>query len=129
MPIGLRNLQGLRICMRVDGAAFDPTSADVFAANADGTLTVIHQDGADQYHVAQTVTTPRFSRNLGLDSTRDRIFVAAAKFGPTPAGGRGRGPLIPGFFVCAGDREVDSIVAPLEEHASVTSSNPLHAPA
>ena len=71
----------------VDGAAYDPASADVFASNADGTLTVIHQDGPDQYHVTQTITTPQFSRNLGLDPTNHRVFVAAAKFGPAPAGG------------------------------------------
>jgi len=82
----------------VDGAAYDPASADVFASNADGTLTVIHQDGPDQYHVTQTVTTPQFSRNLGLDPTNHRVFVAAAKFGPAPAGGRGRGPLLTDSF-------------------------------
>ena len=82
----------------VDGAAYDSSSADVFASNADGTLTVIHQDGPDRYHVAQTITTPPFSRNLGLDPTNHRVFVAAAKFGPAPAGGRGRGPLLTDSF-------------------------------
>ena len=82
----------------VDGTAYDSASADVFASNADGTLTVIHQDGADQYHVTQTITTPPFSRNLGLDPTNHRVFIAAAKFGPAPAGGRGRGPLIADSF-------------------------------
>jgi DNA-binding beta-propeller fold protein YncE len=82
----------------VDGAAYDPASADVFASNADGTLTVIHQDGPDQYHVAQTITTPPFSRNLGLDPTNHRIFVAAAKFGPAPTSGRGHGPLLDDSF-------------------------------
>jgi hypothetical protein len=76
----------------------DPASADVFASNADGTLTVIHQDSADRYHVAQTIETPQFSRNLGLDPTNHRVFVAAAKFGPSAAGGRGRGPLLPNSF-------------------------------
>src|SRR5262245_14612794 len=82
----------------VDAAAYDPAPADVFASNADGTLTVIHQDGPDQYHVTQTITTPQFSRNLGLDSTTHRVFVAAAKFGPAPAGGRGRAPLLADSF-------------------------------
>jgi len=82
----------------VDGAAYDPASADVFASNADGTLTVIHQDGPDQYRVTQTITTPPFSRNLGLDPTNHSVFVAAAKFGPAPAGGRGRGPLLTDSF-------------------------------
>jgi hypothetical protein len=46
----------------------------------------------------QTLTTPQFSRNLGLDPTNHRVFVAAAKSGPAPAGGRGRGPLLTDSF-------------------------------
>jgi DNA-binding beta-propeller fold protein YncE len=82
----------------VDGAGYDPVSGDAFASNADGTLTVIHQDSPDLYHVAQTMETPRFSRNMGLDPTSHRIFLAAAKFGEAPAGGRGRPPVLPGTF-------------------------------
>jgi len=82
----------------VDGTGYDPASADVFSSNADGTLTVIHQDSPDQYRVTQTIATPPFSRNLGLDPTNHRVFVAAAKFGPAPTGGRGRGPLITDSF-------------------------------
>jgi DNA-binding beta-propeller fold protein YncE len=82
----------------VDGAGYDPASTDVFASNADGTFTVIHQDSADRYHVAQTIETPPFSRNMGLDPTTHRVFVAAAKFGPVPAGGRGRGPVLADSF-------------------------------
>jgi hypothetical protein len=82
----------------VDGCGFDPVSKDVFASNADGTLTVIHQDAADQYHVVQNLETPMFSRNLGLDPTTHRVFLAAAKFGPAPADGRGRGPMVAGSF-------------------------------
>jgi DNA-binding beta-propeller fold protein YncE len=82
----------------VDGAAYDPASGDVFASNADGTLTVIHQDSPDQYHVAENVATPQFSRNMGLDPTNHRLFVASAEFGPVPPGGRGRGPVLPDSF-------------------------------
>jgi DNA-binding beta-propeller fold protein YncE len=82
----------------VDGCGFDPTTKDVFASNADGTLTVIHQDSPDRYQVVQTVETPTFSRNMGLDPTSHRLFLAAAKFGPPPADGRGRGPMVPGSF-------------------------------
>ena len=57
----------VRIGQGVDGAGYDPASGDAFASNADGTLTVIHQDSPDQYHMAQTIETPRFSRNMGLD--------------------------------------------------------------
>lgn len=86
------------IGMGVDGSGYDAASANAFASNADGTLTVIHQDGPDQYHVAQTLETPQGSRNMGLDPTNHRVFVVSGKFGPVPAGGRGRGPVLPGSF-------------------------------
>jgi DNA-binding beta-propeller fold protein YncE len=85
------------IGMGVDGAGYDAASGNAFASNADGTLTVIHQDSPDEYHVAETLQTPLGSRNMGLDPANHRIFVAAAKFGPAPAGG-GRGPVLPGSF-------------------------------
>ncbi len=82
----------------VDGTGFDPASGDAFASNADGTLTVIHEDSPDQYHVAQTLQTPQGSRNMGLDPANHRVFIVSAKFGPAPAGGRGRAPVLPGTF-------------------------------
>jgi len=84
----------------VDGAGFDAASGDAFASNADGTLTVIHQDSPDQYHVTQTVQTPQASRNMGLDPSNHRVFIVSAKFGPAPEGqGRkARPPVLPGSF-------------------------------
>jgi DNA-binding beta-propeller fold protein YncE len=85
----------------VDGAGYDAAAANVFASNADGTLTIIHQDSADQYRVLESVTTPTGSRNMGLDPTNHRVFVVSAKFGAPPAGapaGRGRGPVEAGSF-------------------------------
>ncbi len=90
----------LPIGMGVDGAGFDPASGDAFASNADGTLTVIHQDSPDKYHVVENVQTPERSRNMGLDPTNHRVYIVSAKFGPVPAGGKGRGrpPVLPGSF-------------------------------
>src|SRR5579862_6549636 len=59
----------------VDGAGFDPASGNAFASNADGTLTVIHQDSPDQYRVVETVQTPPASRNMGFDPTNHRLYV------------------------------------------------------
>jgi hypothetical protein len=91
--------------MGVDGAGYDPGTGDVFATNADGSMTVIHQDSPDAYRVVQSVATPTSSRNMGLDPTTHRIYVAAADFAapPTPAPGapRGRGgrpSVVPGTF-------------------------------
>ncbi len=88
----------------VDGAGFDPATGNAFASNADGTLTVIHQDGADKYHVVENVQTAAGARNMGLDLTTHRIFVVTAKFGPVPAEAtatnpRRRPPIIPGSFM------------------------------
>jgi DNA-binding beta-propeller fold protein YncE len=82
----------------VDGAGFDAASGNAFASNANGTLTVIHQDSADQYRVVENVQTPQGSRNMGLDPVNHRVFLVSAKFGPAPAGGRGRAPVLPGSF-------------------------------
>lgn len=81
----------------VDGVGFDAASGNAFASNADGTLTVIHQDSSDQYHVIENVQTPQGARNMGLDLTNHRVFIVSAKFGPAPAGAR-RGPVLPGSF-------------------------------
>jgi len=82
----------------VDGAGYDAASGDAFASNADGALTVIHQDSPDQYHVAESVQTPQGARNMGLDPTNHHVFLVSAQFGPAPAGGRGRPPVLPGSF-------------------------------
>ena len=87
-----------------DGAAYDPSTGDAFASNADGTLTVIHQDGPDAYHVAQTVQTAQGGRNMGLDPVTHRVFVVSAKMGPAPAESTAANPrrrpqVIPGSFV------------------------------
>ena len=87
----------LPIGMGVDGAGFDPASGDAFASNANGILTVIHQDTPDMYHVVENIETPLGSRNMGLDPTNHRVFVVAARFGEAP-GGRGRPPVLPGTF-------------------------------
>lgn len=88
----------------VDGAGFDPATADAFASNFDGTLTVIHQDSPDKYHVVENVQTAMGARNMGLDLLTHRVFVVTAKFGPLPSdaaatNARRRPPMIPGSFM------------------------------
>ena len=84
----------------VDGAGFDPAAADAFASNADGALTVIHEDDPDHYRVIEDVQTPQGSRNMGLDPTNHRVFIVSAKFAPVPAGAppRTRPEVLPGTF-------------------------------
>ena len=62
----------------VDGAGYDPAGGDAFASCADGTLTVIHQDDPDKYHVSQTLQTATGSRNMGVDPMTHKAFVVSA---------------------------------------------------
>ena len=80
-----------------DATAFDPNTNLVFASNGEGTLTVIHEDSPDQYHVVQNLATSPGSRNMGLDPVTHKIFVVTAKFGPPAAGAR-RGAVLPESF-------------------------------
>lgn len=93
MPIG----QG------VDGAGFDAATSDAFAANADGTLTIIHQDGPDAYRVVENVQTAQGARNMGLDPLTHRVCLVSAKFAPaaepTTTNPRPRPTVIPGSFM------------------------------
>ncbi len=83
----------------VDGARFDPGTGYAFASNGDGTLTVVHQDSPDAYHVVQNVATLPGARTLALDARTHTVYTVSAKFGPMPEGeGRRRPPLVPGSF-------------------------------
>ncbi len=69
-----------------DATVFDASRKLVFSSNGeDGNLTVVKQDGADKYSVADTVTTEKSGRTLALDEKTGKIYIAAAKFGAAPA--------------------------------------------
>jgi len=93
----------LPIGQGVDGAAFDPATGDAFFSTIDGTLTIIHEDAPNAYHVVQSLPTIDRGRNMGIDPLTHQVFVVGAKFGPTPAEStaanpRRRPPMIPGSF-------------------------------
>lgn len=92
----------LPIGQGVDGAAYDPETGDAFTSNGDGTLTVIHQDGPDKYHVVENVKTMPGARTMGLDHLTHQLFLVSARFGPMPAATpdnrRRRPPMVPGSF-------------------------------
>ncbi|MGA7741065.1 MAG: YncE family protein [Polyangia bacterium] len=88
----------------VDGTDFDATTGDVFnACGKDGTLSVIHQDAADKYHIVQNLSTQPRARTLAVDTTSHRVFLPAAQFGDKPAPSvadpKPRAPTAPGTFV------------------------------
>ena len=88
----------------VDGTDFDATTGDVFnACGKDGTLSVIHQDAADKYHVVQNLSTQLRARTLVVDAASHRVFLSVAQFGdkpaPSAADPKPRPPTLPGTFV------------------------------
>ena len=69
-----------------DGAAFDASRALVFSSNGTaGTLTVVHEDDPEHFHVVDNVATQKSARTLTLDQKTHRLFLPAAEFGATPA--------------------------------------------
>ena len=86
----------------VDATVFDPRTKLVMTTNGDGTLTVIHQDTPDKYHVVETVKTRKRSRTLTLDEKTHRLFIPAAQFAaepaPTPDKPHVRPAIVPGSF-------------------------------
>ncbi|HJQ12352.1 MAG TPA: hypothetical protein VJ840_15070 [Gemmatimonadaceae bacterium] len=104
----------LPIGQGVDGAGWDPKRRDIYTSNSDGTLTVIHQDSPNKYHVAETVQTGERGRTMGIDPATHRIYIPVAKFGPIPAESTAanptrRPPMLPGSFAIV-------VVEPVSSH-------------
>jgi DNA-binding beta-propeller fold protein YncE len=86
-----------------DAAAFDPDTNLAFSSNGqDGTLTVIKENGRDDFSVAETVNTARGARTMTLDPKTHAIYLATANFGAEPAATAGnphpRPSILPGTF-------------------------------
>jgi DNA-binding beta-propeller fold protein YncE len=60
-----------------DAAGYDAATGNVFSSNADGTLTIVHQDDADHYSVAANLKTVANARTLALDEVSHRVYLAA----------------------------------------------------
>jgi DNA-binding beta-propeller fold protein YncE len=82
---------------RVDAGAFDPETKLAFCSCGDGTVTVVKQEGADQYVVEETVKTRPGSKTMALDPKTHRLWLPGAEY--KPATGGGRPTPVPGSFV------------------------------
>jgi YVTN family beta-propeller protein len=61
-----------------DGIIFSPKDFNAISSNGEGTLTVVHQDGPDNYKVIQTVETRKSARTIAYDETTGRIYLSSA---------------------------------------------------
>ncbi len=84
-----------------DATAFDAGLGLAFASAGDGTITVIHEDGADKFSVAQTVSTQKGARTMALDPKTHKLYTVTANVTtiPSPSGGRPERKVEPGSFV------------------------------
>jgi YVTN family beta-propeller protein len=97
-----RVLATLPIGAGCDATAFDASSGLAFAANGDGSLTVIRENGPGKFVVVESVKTKAGARTMALDSQRQRIYLVTAEYGPKPPATKDkpnpRPPIIPGSF-------------------------------
>ncbi len=70
-----------------DATVFDPTTRLVFNSSGDGTITVIRQDGPDQYRAVETIKTLRGAKTMALDPAGQRIYLPTAENLPAFATG------------------------------------------
>lgn len=63
-----------------DGGVYDADRALVFTSNADGTMTVLHQDSPDTYSLVQTVQTGTGAKQIALDEKTGHVFLPTGEF-------------------------------------------------
>ena len=80
-----------------DGVAFDKKNKNIYTANGEGTLTVIHQQSPDKYKVLANVTTKKGARTIALDNATQLMYLPTADF-ETPVDAKGKSKMIPGTF-------------------------------
>jgi DNA-binding beta-propeller fold protein YncE len=74
-------IKALPIGDHVDATAFDPETRLIFDSNGEGTVTVIHQDGPDQYSALETVKTLPRAKTMALDPKTHQLFLSTAESG------------------------------------------------
>jgi len=96
-PDAAKVIASLDICPGADGTAFDNGFA--FSSNGgDGTITVVQETSAGKFEVVETVQSARTARTIGADPKTHKLYLPAAEQGPPPAGGKGRGTIVPDSF-------------------------------
>ncbi len=68
-----------------DAAGFDPGTKLAFSSNGEGTLTVIRENGRDDYSVVENVPTAKGARTMALDTETHKVYLSSAEYGPAPA--------------------------------------------
>jgi DNA-binding beta-propeller fold protein YncE len=80
-----KEVSTLPICDGVDATAYDAETELAFASCHDGKLTVIREESAEKFSVAETATTQEGARTMALDPKSHEVYTVTAKFGKAPA--------------------------------------------
>ena len=67
-----------------DGVVFDATAGMLYSSNGEsGTITAVHEESPDLYRVTATIRTLVSARTVALDPKLHRLYLSAARLGPT----------------------------------------------
>ena len=81
-----------------DGVAFDAVTKNIFTSNGEGTMSVIHEDGKDQFKLVEIIVTKKGARTISLDTKTHLLYLPTAEFEPADPKVKGRPKMIPGSF-------------------------------
>ena len=75
----------------VDAVAYDPDNKLIFASNGDGTVSVVRENGPNDYQTLGDIQTQKSGKTMTFDPGTKRLFVSAAQVESTP-GANGQPP-------------------------------------
>lgn len=77
-------LATLPIGGHVDGAAYDPVLHRAYSSNGEGTLTIVQEEGKNEFKVLDQFPTQPGARTVALDTETHHLFLPTAEFNPPP---------------------------------------------
>ncbi len=80
-----------------DGVVFDEAQKNIYTANGEGTITVIHEDNKSSFHVTDNIKTKKSARTIAIDGRTHKLYLPAAEYEPVQPGEK-RGKVKPGTF-------------------------------
>jgi YVTN family beta-propeller protein len=88
----------LPIGAHCDGVCFDSTTKNIFASNGEGTLTIAHENTANDFSIIQTLITKKGARTSTVDQATHLVYLPTADFDQSPVPVNARPKIIPGSF-------------------------------
>ncbi len=80
-----------------DGVAFDQATNNIYTANGEGNMTIIHEANGSTFSVVENIETKPGARTIALDNTTHLIYLPTAAFEPLEQGQK-RAKMKPGTF-------------------------------